>query len=118
MLDMNSAVTVQAAVTDSEVQYYKDRMVCHKCCSESIQTNSQSVDMYKDSPTKEVETENVPIDIDKNDTKSDKYLSWEFNMKGYILERGLSTGKNNFDKNLHVCQGKLNSLPCTFTNMR
>ena len=109
ILGLQHSETVQTKVTESEEAHYKRKIMCHSCClnqSRSHTPTSSSSFTKKGSVYEKCDM--LQETADKTDTASDsECLSFYFSLKKYIEDKRHTVGKNNFDKNLNICEGKV-----------
>ena len=109
VLGLQYSETVQTKVTESEEAQYKRKIMCHCCCSNQsrTQTASSSSSFTKKGSVYE-KSDMLQEPADKTETAADsECISCNFSLKKYIEHKRHTVGKNNFDKNLNICEGKV-----------
>ena len=133
-LSFDLSKSVSSGLTAADIICYKDILICHNCCSKQANRQEGNVPHSDSRQTQvcenaEVSEKERPVcerskdfptqrrEADVENITDLKNVSYDFNLKQFLEERGYAVGKNGFDKNLMICQGKfqLNFIPTVRT---
>ena len=108
ILGLQYSESVETKVTESEEAQYKRKIMCHCCCLNPSRTQAASSSSFTQNVSVYEKSGILQEPANATGTVRDsECISCNFSLKKYIEDKRRTVGKNNFDKNLNICEGKV-----------
>ena len=116
---MSSTAIVNSDLSNEDIQSFMKEAVRHQCCKSTDDVKPLAVPL---TGTEDLSKSELSSDIgQETETCSQSNMmssqratveekSYEFNIKQFLEEKGYHRDKNNFDKNLHLAEGRPDSF--------
>ena len=113
MLNMDCSRIAHSDLLEEDIQQFMQKAVCHQCCEtnkhikEHVGASSKPLNHRSESPldTRHKSEISSELKLVPCHSGSVEEVSYEFNIRQFIEEKGYQRDKNNFDKNLHLVEG-------------